>query len=265
VEDWGRLAAPEDLIFPALSGDFVGQQCRKRKILGGYSPSTPPAWQAAAKVLPEIYRMAPLQEQWLLQRLGGDLALDFTNTATYHAGHVDHDFLASYGYLLAWALEAGLIEADEAHRLAQESAHDPDQATQALDYARELRHMLQRLFSAVTENGLHDHDALVAFNRLIAVWMPRRQLDLVGDRYRWSWTHATEDLEYILGAVVLAAAELLASPSSAKIRRCPGCSWLFVDTSRNQRRRWCSMAFCGSKAKSQRQYQRKLANRQRDQ
>jgi predicted RNA-binding Zn ribbon-like protein len=209
--------------------------------------------------------MAPLQEQWLLQRLGGNLALDFTNTATYHAGRVDHDFLASYGYLLAWALDAGLIEADEAHRLAQESARDPDQAALALSHARKLRHVLYRLFSAVTENSLQDQSALVAFNRLIAVWMPRRQLDLVGDRYLWSWTHAAEDLEYILGAVVLAAAELLASPQSVKIRRCPGCSWLFVDTSRNQRRRWCSMAFCGSKAKSQRQYQRKLANQQRGQ
>src|SRR6188768_1720158 len=31
---WGRQAAPEYLIFPALAGDFVARQCRKSKILG---------------------------------------------------------------------------------------------------------------------------------------------------------------------------------------------------------------------------------------
>jgi hypothetical protein len=31
----GGVKAPEDLIFPALSGDFVPRQCRKRTILGG--------------------------------------------------------------------------------------------------------------------------------------------------------------------------------------------------------------------------------------
>jgi predicted RNA-binding Zn ribbon-like protein len=130
--------------------------------------------------------------------------------------------------------------------------------------AHELRNVLYLLFSGATRDHQYGQDHLAALNTFIAAWMPRRQLHVVGDMCLWSWTHAIDDLEYLLGGVVLAAAELLASPSSAKIRCCPGCGWFFVDVSRNQRRRWCSMAFCGSKAKSRRQYQRKLANQPRD-
>jgi predicted RNA-binding Zn ribbon-like protein len=206
---------------------------------------------------------AVLQERWLPQRLGGNLALDFTNTATYQAGRVDRDYLASYEYLLAWALDADLIDADEAQRLSQISARAPEQGARALSSARELRQVLYLLFSGATRGRQYGQDDLTALNALIAAWMPRRQLHVVGDTCFWSWTHAAEDLEYVLGGVVLAAAELLVSSGSANIRCCPGCGWFFVDVSRNQRRRWCSMAFCGSKAKSRRQYQRKLANQPR--
>ncbi|WP_443691321.1 CGNR zinc finger domain-containing protein [Pseudomonas sp.] len=45
----------------------------------------------------------------------------------------------------------------------------------------------------------------------------------------------------------------------AKIKQCEGCTWLFIDTSKNHRRRWCSMATCGNRAKAQRHYQLKAA------
>ena len=38
---------------------------------------------------------------------------------------------------------------------------------------------------------------------------------------------------------------------------CPSCRWLFLDTSRNGRRRWCSMATCGSRIKARRHYAHK--------
>ena len=47
----GGVKAPEALIFPALSRDVVARQCRKRKILGGPSPSKPPFRAPTAYVL----------------------------------------------------------------------------------------------------------------------------------------------------------------------------------------------------------------------
>ena len=44
-----------------------------------------------------------------------------------------------------------------------------------------------------------------------------------------------------------------------RLRMCQGtnCSWLFIDTSKAGRRRWCDMAVCGNTAKARRFLSRK--------
>ncbi len=57
----------------------------------------------------------------------------------------------------------------------------------------------------------------------------------------------------------LAAATLdVFSRDRAAVRRCgnPGCTLLFLDTSKSGRRRWCSMQTCGNRAKVAAHYQR---------
>ncbi|MFG3714746.1 CGNR zinc finger domain-containing protein [Micromonospora sp. NPDC047730] len=46
-----------------------------------------------------------------------------------------------------------------------------------------------------------------------------------------------------------AAADLLSTPARTDVRACPAvdCGWLFLE--RRGRRRWCSMASCGNRAK----------------
>lgn len=53
-----------------------------------------------------------------------------------------------------------------------------------------------------------------------------------------------------LYAAARAAGELLADPRRFTVRRCPGtgCGWLFLDAS--GRRRWCSLATCGTRPAS---------------
>ena len=48
----------------------------------------------------------------------------------------------------------------------------------------------------------------------------------------------------------------LVSGDRELIRQCEddACGWLFVDRSRGGRRRWCSMADCGNRAKARRHY-----------
>jgi predicted RNA-binding Zn ribbon-like protein len=63
----------------------------------------------------------------------------------------------------------------------------------------------------------------------------------------------------MLWPIVRSAAELLTSEDLGRVRRCgrEGCDWLFVDSSKNRSRRWCSMEMCGSRVKSRRYYYRK--------
>ena len=60
--------------------------------------------------------------------------------------------------------------------------------------------------------------------------------------------------------VALSAAELLMLGDLGRVEECPGsdgCGWLFFDSSKNGRRRWCSMEGCGSRDKMRRLYARK--------
>jgi predicted RNA-binding Zn ribbon-like protein len=62
----------------------------------------------------------------------------------------------------------------------------------------------------------------------------------------------------MLWPVARSAAELLSSESVDRVRECASstCTWLFIDDSRNRRRRWCDMASCGNRAKARRYYER---------
>ena len=60
-----------------------------------------------------------------------------------------------------------------------------------------------------------------------------------------------------LSAVAWAAAGFLTAPAAAAVGACPGagCGWVFADP--RGRRRWCSMAWCGNRAKANRHARRR--------
>ena len=72
----------------------------------------------------------------------------------------------------------------------------------------------------------------------------------------WKFDEMTSVLDGVLWPIVRAAADLLTSSDLALVRACssPTCQWLFLDTSKNHQRRWCSMKQCGNRAKVRRFY-----------
>jgi predicted RNA-binding Zn ribbon-like protein len=74
-----------------------------------------------------------------------------------------------------------------------------------------------------------------------------------GTAYRLEWRR-TGDPRRVLWAVADSAVELLRHGPLDRVGECPSCGWVFLDTSRNGRRRWCSMAMCGNAVKSARHY-----------
>ena len=61
----------------------------------------------------------------------------------------------------------------------------------------------------------------------------------------------------VVGRVAESAVDLLTHGPLDRVGECPACGWLFLDTSRNGRRAWCSMETCGSRVKSRRYYERR--------
>jgi predicted RNA-binding Zn ribbon-like protein len=74
----------------------------------------------------------------------------------------------------------------------------------------------------------------------------------------WEWINMDQYLDSVLWAVARSAAELLLSDELQHLRICAAdnCAWLFLDRTKNQRRRWCDMKVCGNRVKARRHYER---------
>jgi predicted RNA-binding Zn ribbon-like protein len=78
----------------------------------------------------------------------------------------------------------------------------------------------------------------------------------------WGWEHRDTELAWMLWPVLRSAAELMVTQERQRVGVCPGCGWLFLDTSRSHNRRWCTMAVCGNRAKRRRHYRRERAGQE---
>jgi predicted RNA-binding Zn ribbon-like protein len=129
-------------------------------------------------------------------------------------------------------------------------------ATRAdLERALALRDALREL--AAAHNGL-DADAVAATTILNATGERARLtpvLDTGGDS---RLAAAAAGADGALGAIVAAVHAAIAQGTWPRLKACEDdhCRWAFYDASRNRSGRWCTMAICGSRAKSRRAYRR---------
>ncbi len=195
---------------------------------------------------------------------GGHPALDFANTVHWHATPAPVELLTSYDALVDWAAQAGLVAAGLARRLRQAAAQAPARAEAVRQTALALREAVYRLFVARARGEPPAAADLATLNRHLAAAYARLRLVPAAAGYVWEWTAADPELERPLWPVARAAAELLTSPQLARVGQCAderGCGWLFLDTTKNGRRRWCATDDCGSINKARRYYRRQKARR----
>ncbi len=183
--------------------------------------------------------------------VGGRLSLDFVNTvgARNHGeagGYTVRDErLRSWDDVEAWVRESGLTVDGEA-------VEDPGSA---LERAIALREALYRIFRAVARAEAADSGDLDALSREVLATREGERLVAAQDGgFLLRPSLAPGSPSRWLGPIVASAVELLTSPALARVRQCAGddCGWLFEDTSRTGRRRWCDMKDCGNLAKVRR-------------
>lgn len=188
-------------------------------------------------------------------RIGGNLALDFANTAGWHASESRLEHLAGYGDVLAWAREQSLLSPAQVASLAREAERSPRGATQAYHRALAWREAIYRVFTSLAGDGVPAASDLAALHagRLKALQQAKLNWDASG-KLELEWSADPVDLERPLYPVILAAFQLLDSPGRARLHQCGNhpCGWLFIDTTRSGTRRWCSSAECGNASRVRR-------------
>ena len=199
-----------------------------------------------------------------IELLSGHLTLDFANTVSTRLESHQIEYLTGYSELLDWSRHAGILSLAQARRLKRSAALRPSKAVAVLQGAIEIREVLFRIFSALAQGKMPCGDDLHALNAALRGTMGRLQVQRLKDQYHWGWTRDPEALDVMLWPIVHAGAELLTRPERHQVRQCanyPLCQWLFLDKSKNQSRRWCSMDLCGSRDKVKRYYHRKKLGR----
>ena len=181
--------------------------------------------------------------------LGGRLAVDYANTAHFPLG--GGDALRSWRGLLSFLSVARVITPDRERGLL-EWEHSATPATQQLlRSAVRLRTAIREALVAIADGAVIREAAVAPINEILAITEGHDALAWEAGVWQLRFHAREESLEWLLAAIARSAAEIITEGPRAPLRRCanPACGFIFYDTSRTHRRRWCSMAVCGNRSK----------------
>jgi predicted RNA-binding Zn ribbon-like protein len=189
--------------------------------------------------------------------IGGDAALDFINTVTGR-DQEPRDWLDGYARLLEWAALVRLLPAKNLRALTKKMHGDPAAATRALTRAKELREELFALTRAVASGHAPPKSALAALREHWLAGIEAHELRFEHGRVIAEIRADAADLDLIAALIAYRMVEHVLPQPADRLRMCGGvnCSWVFIDSSKAGRRRWCDMAVCGNVAKAERFYAR---------
>ena len=189
-----------------------------------------------------------------LERVSGNLALDFLNTVEDRLRPEREELLRTPEDLAEWGLMTGVLaspsKASGERQSFVRNSPTKDSRTE-LAAALALRERLTTLLEAHVAGELPDPADLAALAGAVADAHAAATLAPGADgELRWRWDPA--NLASVRHTVADAAFELLSGPAAARIGECdgPGCGWFFLDQTKRGNRRWCTMADCGQEAKS---------------
>ncbi len=185
--------------------------------------------------------------------LAGDPALELLNSrATPTPGSEPIELIGDGPSYLRWLTRTELIDYDDLAAL--EDMFSADQLDAAAEDARTLREKLRPILLdwagekpvPFPADVIDELNALLTQDRRYTQLNPDNDALLLHERRHW---------EQPIQLLVLSAqawAHLLVEADPTLIRQCPGCTIIFYDRTKAHRRRWCSMALCGNRAKVRR-------------
>jgi predicted RNA-binding Zn ribbon-like protein len=174
--------------------------------------------------------------------IGEPLALDLVNTVV-GAGDGEADLLESPGDLQAWLT-------------AQRDRIDFPGREIELGAVKALRARITDAIQAARVGAAPPPEALRAINAAMRNAPLCQEVGWNGQAVTSTASRNGDATAVLLAQLASEAAALLSSPSIGLVRCCeaPGCRMLFLPA--NPRRRWCSPAICGNRARVARYYQR---------
>ena len=183
--------------------------------------------------------------------------VDFLNTDELDGTGRPIEWLPTLADVTRWLVEHGLLHADESGLI---EASTQAGSAAPLGQAHAARAATREIVEALVSGRPADTAALAAVNRILQT---RAMVELVPGQggLTVGHRHVGDPLKAALAGIAEPLVALVERGEADRLRICAndGCRWVFHDTSRTGRRRWCSMASCGNRAKAARHRARKRA------
>jgi predicted RNA-binding Zn ribbon-like protein len=191
--------------------------------------------------------------------IAGSLCLDFINTLDNRPSGEPRELLTDFSDLARFGEESGILTPQQADFFFHKVRRRSNEAEAALRRARKLREALHAIFSALMNGQNAPQIAMDTLNANLQDAALHSRLVQHKESCDWRFDDFTSSFNSILWPLARAAADLLASAQLSFVRACssPTCQWLFLDTSKNHHRRWCSMKLCGNRDKVRKFYARR--------
>jgi predicted RNA-binding Zn ribbon-like protein len=188
--------------------------------------------------------------------VGNLLCVDLVNTEVRRQG-APLDLLGGVDALLRWARAAGIVDAEAARRLPADWRASRE-AGRLLADTKDLRALLRSTFEAMTAGRPLPGSLVPALNHALAAGASTLRLERRGTAFATVREVIDPSPAALLAPIAESAAWLLEHGEPALLRKCENgaCVRFFYDTTKNRRRRWCSMDACGSRAKAAAYYRR---------
>jgi predicted RNA-binding Zn ribbon-like protein len=188
--------------------------------------------------------------------VGNNLYLDFVNTDKMRDGQ-RFDALENFADLVAWALAVNLLDETQARELLEnwsERAETGDFFREAIGF----RNLLREMTKAIVAGRRIENPAIEAINAQLKKQSGFAELERTEKGFEKQFRFDFSRPENLLRPVAEAAADFLSYGNFDLLKKCGNsqCVLYFYDTTKNHRRRWCSMTACGNKAKVSAFYRR---------
>jgi len=196
-----------------------------------------------------------MQQEFIL--VGNALWLDFVNTKIVADGK-PADLLGSFDDLAAWLSEAKIPIASHSWTAIQQRS--------LLGSARKFRDTLRQIAEQVYAKKEPSQSQVDQVNQVLACKWSSPRLEKAGRRFQRNYASKLEHPEQILVPIAESVLDLLCEGDLKLIKKCGNkdCILYFYDSTKNHKRRWCSMDACGNRMKVAAYWerQRRRTNRQ---
>jgi predicted RNA-binding Zn ribbon-like protein len=181
--------------------------------------------------------------------------IDYTNTVDWRGKEEPTEYINNYQDLLKWATLTGVISETYSQNMLKAAQNNLRKAEEVYKRALAFREAAYNTFTNRADVRPANTIDEATISEESKVMFQHLTLDLNSQKVE---LRDSNDLEYILWALVKDFVDLVTSDDALRVKRCASdeCGWLFIDHSKNKSRKWCDMRGCGNRAKARRYYKR---------